>query len=214
MKKLKIPLLTELDSMEINIAGDFLTKNSDTHAIDVLNWPESFDYLPDTKFNIARTSTHLWIHFNVKENFVKAVHLKDQEEVWKDSCVEFFVKLPYAEKYANFEFNCIGTCLSTRRKSRNEEVVPLSTEEMQSIERYATLGSQPIELQQTTNWALTVKIPMQIISSDTSAMINTMYANFYKCGDGTAKPHYVSWNNINTSQPDFHRPEFFGMLEL
>lgn len=214
MKKLKVPLLAQLDSMEIKAAGDFLTKNTDTHAINVINWPESFDYRPDTKFNIARTNTHLWIHFTVTEDFVKAVYLNDQEEVWKDSCVEFFVKLPYAEKYTNFEFNCIGTCLSTRRKSRNEEVVPLSVEEMQSIERYATLGNQPIDLQNATSWALTVKIPMQIISSDTSANINTMYANFYKCGDGTAKPHYVSWNNINISQPDFHRPEFFGMLEL
>ena len=30
-------------------------------------------------------------------------------------------------------------------------------------------------------------------------------ANFYKCGDKTAHPHYVSWAPINTPQPDFHR---------
>lgn len=214
MKKIKIPLLSALEAMEINAVGSYLIKHTDTHAIDTLNWPESFDYLPDTKFNISRTNTDLWIHFRITEENVKAVHLIDQEEVWKDSCVEFFVKLPYAEKYTNFEFNCIGTCLSTRRKSRTEDVVPLSAEEMQSIERYSSLGSQAVDINDKTNWSLTVKIPLQILSSDTSSIITTMYGNFYKCGDGTAKPHYVSWSKINTVQPDFHQPDYFGMLEL
>ncbi len=35
-------------------------------------------------------------------------------------------------------------------------------------------------------------------------------ANFYKCGDETAVPHYGAWSPIDTPQPDFHRPEFFG----
>ena len=39
-------------------------------------------------------------------------------------------------------------------------------------------------------------------------------ANFYKCGDKTAHPHYLSWSPIDTPKPDFHRPEFFGELIL
>ena len=38
--------------------------------------------------------------------------------------------------------------------------------------------------------------------------------NFYKCGDKTAHPHFVSWNPVGTPSPDFHRPEFFGELLL
>ena len=40
----------------------------------------------------------------------------------------------------------------------------------------------------------------------------TANANFYKCGDETQKPHYLSWNPVKTSKPDFHRPEYFGKL--
>jgi hypothetical protein len=40
----------------------------------------------------------------------------------------------------------------------------------------------------------------------------TIRANFYKCGDSTAVPHYLSWSHIATETPDFHRPEFFGEL--
>ena len=39
-------------------------------------------------------------------------------------------------------------------------------------------------------------------------------ANFYKCGDETETPHYGAWNFIDLPSPDFHRPEFFGEIEL
>jgi hypothetical protein len=37
-------------------------------------------------------------------------------------------------------------------------------------------------------------------------------ANFYKCGDETETPHFGAWSPVQTPQPDFHRPEFFGRL--
>ncbi|MPN39714.1 hypothetical protein SDC9_187243 [bioreactor metagenome] len=85
---------------------------------------------------------------------------------------------------------------------------------MQSIERFASLGNQPINLNEKTDWSLTIKIPLQLLNTDTSAPITTLYGNFYKCGDETTKPHYVSWSKIETQQPDFHQPDFFGMLEF
>jgi len=38
--------------------------------------------------------------------------------------------------------------------------------------------------------------------------------NFYKCADETSTPHYVSWSEISTAAPDFHKPEFFGELNF
>ncbi|WP_350005689.1 carbohydrate-binding family 9-like protein, partial [Phocaeicola dorei] len=39
-------------------------------------------------------------------------------------------------------------------------------------------------------------------------------ANFYKCGDELQKPHFLSWSPIKIEKPDFHRPDFFGLLEF
>ena len=39
-------------------------------------------------------------------------------------------------------------------------------------------------------------------------------ANFYKCGDDTTKPHFLSWNPVKAPKPDFHRPEQFGVLNF
>ena len=40
------------------------------------------------------------------------------------------------------------------------------------------------------------------------------FEGFYKCGDKTAHPHFLSWNPVGTPAPDFHRPDFFGELIL
>ena len=36
--------------------------------------------------------------------------------------------------------------------------------------------------------------------------------NFYKCGDQLPVPHFVAWNNIQSAEPNFHLPEFFGEI--
>ena len=40
------------------------------------------------------------------------------------------------------------------------------------------------------------------------------YANFYKCGDETETVHYGCWSPIETPEPDFHRPEYFGRIVI
>ncbi|MGH2565575.1 MAG: carbohydrate-binding family 9-like protein, partial [Ginsengibacter sp.] len=38
--------------------------------------------------------------------------------------------------------------------------------------------------------------------------------NFYKCGDKLPKPHFLTWNTVETEDPDFHAPEYFGSMEF
>lgn len=214
MKRLNIKFIPELAEMRIGEVGSYLTATTLWHAINCVNWPDQFGYKPQTKFMIGRSESALYIHYKVDELDVKAIYATDQEPVWQDSCVEFFVQLPNEEGYANFEFNCIGTALATKRKSRNEGIRPFSIDEMASIERHASLGREPLEKTGKTTWELTVKIPFGLIgitSIDKSAPLHT---NLYKCGDATANPHYLSWSEIGTPTPDFHRPEFFGIMNL
>ena len=42
----------------------------------------------------------------------------------------------------------------------------------------------------------------------------TLRANFYKCGDDTAQPHYIAWNAVDHPTPNFHLPQYFGELHL
>ena len=63
-------------------------------------------------------------------------------------------------------------------------------------------------------WNLTVAIPFDLIGLDGDNLPDHIMGNFYKCGAKTSLPHYLSWNPIATDTPDFHRPEFFGRLNL
>lgn len=214
MKRINVKFLPELEEMRINEVGSYLTATTLWHPIKCVNWPAQFNYQPTVKFMIARSELAFYIYFKVEENGVKAVYTNDQDPVWQDSCVEFFVGLPHDLGYANFEFNCIGTCLASRRTSRNDNIHPLTPSEMASIERYATLGDLPITTHEKTNWELSVRIPFSVLGMNHSEKPTQLRANFYKCGDETDTPHYLSWSEIDTPAPDFHQQEFFGVLTI
>lgn len=212
--KIKVPYLKQLDGKTPDVAIAILNHRGTSGRIDCLNWSAQFSYKPSVTFRIARSRTHIFIKYTVQDELVKAVYGNDQDPVWKDSCVEFFCKRTDQTVYTNLEFNCIGTCLS--------EIHPSSTQsyyrpedEMKQILRYSTLGNKTFdEKQGSFNWELTVAIPFQLLGVDPSHLPEKIMGNFYKCGDGTSRKHYVSWSPIVTPSPSFHRPEFFGELLL
>lgn len=115
----------------------------------------------------------------------------------------------------NFEFNCVGTCLATSRKGKYIDVIPLSPNHLEEIERFSSLGREPFGVKEgETHWELTVKIPFRLLGVDPFDLPQKLMVNFYKCGDATAVPHYVSWSPIPIASPDFHRPEYFGEISF
>jgi signal transduction histidine kinase/AraC-like DNA-binding protein/streptogramin lyase len=212
MKTLQVNYLEELNVKTIIETAQYLDNHLPFHVIDTLNWPLQFPYKPECKFKIVRSKDKLYIKFYVVEKNIKAVFDQDQSPVYQDSCVEFFCKLPDQTMYFNFEFNCIGTCFAVHRKSRTENLNPLSNIQLAQIERLSSLGKQTFaEKSGKFEWNLTVSIPLNLIGAENAG---TLSANFYKCGDKTGEPHYLSWNPIISEQPDFHRPEFFGEVKL
>jgi hypothetical protein len=59
-----------------------------------------------------------------------------------------------------------------------------------------------------------IRIPLSCFQYSKITSLNGLKAtaNFYKCGDGTPEPHFVTWNPVGTENPDYHRPEFFGKV--
>jgi hypothetical protein len=129
--------------------------------------------------------------------------------VWQDTCVEFFVSV--GKQYRNFEFNCLGVCLSAIGPDRYSRT-PLETGNLTKIIRYASLNRNNVPVEESReNWSLSVGIPMELIELTPGKKFR---CNFYKCGDKTKVPHYVSWAPIGVATPDFHRPEWFGEAQL
>ena len=213
MKSLIIRYIEALNDVDIELAGNILDDSGVLDNIEILNWIHEYPYRPITQFYIARSIDSIFIKFSVRGSMLKATFSNDQEPVYQDSCVEFFCMPVGADRYTNFEFNCIGTCSASSRKSRHEDVVPFSPIEMQTIKRYPSIGRRAFnEMEGMFEWELTVKIPYKLIGIDSTNLPEKIMGNFYKCADETDSMHFVTWSPVHTEKPDFHCPEYFGEL--
>ncbi len=183
--------------------------------IDIINWPD-FRYAPEVDFSMAWNESNIYLKYTVKEEVTRAVTTEDNGPVWKDSCVEFFVSPGRDEYYYNFEFNCLGVCLLGYGNSRkNREFAPLNV--LSGIIRRSTLGQNPFQETASDNpWSLFIRIPTSAFFRHPGLILGkyTISGNFYKCGDGLSKPHYLSWCPVHSPTPDFHRPEYFNSLDF
>ena len=181
--------------------------------VDVLNWPKEWPYAPLCSGRIARTEGSLVVDFRVSGLDLRAENKNDNGSQWEDSCVEFFVQDPDGSVYYNFEINALGKVLACSGSGRSNRK-PRPAEEMEAIARFASVKKLDTEKEGLQSWRVCIIIPFELIGVDPENLPVKLRANFYKCGDKTAHPHFVSWNPIGTPDPDFHRPEFFGELIL
>lgn len=179
-------------------------------VLDEVPWADEYPYKPLVRLFAAHNAEALLLRFEVEEDDVRAVCLTANGPVWEDSCVEFFVKTPGSPFYFNFETNCIGTGLAAKRTSRTD-CSHFSSDMMRKVIRRSSLPAEPMKGGKGA-WSLELEVPFGVL--DCGAKPHTLMANFYKCGDKTAQPHFISWAPIGCPTPDFHRPEYFGKLEL
>lgn len=206
-----IPFIPDLEKLSFEQISEVMELKATRQSISQINWPKEFPYCPIVSFDIAHSSDHICIRYFVRGLGLKAEFTNDHDPVWRDSCVEFFVASQDKQSYFNFEMNCIGAVLATKRKGRDQDVQPLSDEAMSRIIRRSSLAreSSP-EKDGIHEWSAFIAIPYDIIGLDSNS--TSIFANFYKCADDSYIPHYVSWAPIDTANPDFHRSEFFSQL--
>ncbi len=182
--------------------------------IDVVNW-EAFPYQPEVSFRIAHSNNQIWIKYYVEETDILAARTETNSATHRDSCLEFFLDPRCDGNYYNFEINAIGTVHLAYGPGivRREFIDPDLIQE--NIEVESSLGREPfIEKLGDHRWEMTVVIPASILVHDKGIDLSGLQAraNFYKCGDEMAQPHYLSWNPVQSERPNFHTPEYFGTL--
>ncbi len=185
------------------------------YSIDEINW-EKYDYRPDVRFSLAYSDYELFVKYYVTENFFKAEMTRSNQNVYEDSCVEFFVSPENDGLYYNFEFNALGTCLLGSGHGRTDSK-RADPEIISRIRRFSSVGPEPVsERQGKFSWTLTVAIPFKVFFHHKvdDPVGKSFRVNFYKCGDKVKVPHYLTWNPVQTENPDFHRPEYFGLLKF
>lgn len=180
-------------------------------ALDVDNyqWGEQLDI--KMKSQICYDETGIYVHLRAWEKDIRAELTAPLSMVCEDSCMEFFFR-PVAEdmRYFNLEINPNGQMYIGFGPNGRELVrlVPGKEDALLEKKYNYTEGG----------WEVFYKIPVSFIRvffpgyELKSGM--TIYANSYKCGDNTVKPHYISWNFVDVPKPSFHQPAHFGKMTL
>lgn len=199
----KIPLSKiPSNSLQLNISNN--------------NWKDKFPYSPKVSVRLWHDGANLFLNYEVEEEYVAALAKKDNDDVYKDSCVEFFIAFDN-EGYYNLEANCIGKLLLSHRKGRKIDVKYADDNILSCIQRDSSLGKEPFECRKSNGkWSLKLTIPKSTFFLHDIKNFSELKVkcNIYKCGDNLPQPHFLSWQPIKTENPDFHRPEFFGPIEF
>jgi Carbohydrate-binding family 9 len=208
-KHLIVSNITELIVKDENLRPSLILDYTERHPLSIAPW-DAFPYKPKVAFSIVYKGDFIYLKYFVCEQEIRAVNTAPNSSVWEDSCVEFFVK--FDEKgYYNLECNAIGTILLGYGAGRNDrELLPADV--IETIVFESTIQNN--KANNTIDWTMTLSMPLSIFTHHpTLSLTGKMYhANFYKCGDKLAEPHFLAWSNIDTPKPDFHCPIFFGKL--
>ena len=173
-------------------------------------------WLPDAGISMTTKlcydSENLYVLQACTEKNILARFTGSTDSVCNDSCMElFFAPVEGDRRYINFETNPNGALYVAIGEGRYDRI------------RLLALGPKEVFEIQTERtekgWTAQYRIPVSFLrtlfygfSGFKRGMV--IMANAYKCGDETVIPHYLAWNPVKCSVPDFHRSCDFGKLIL
>ena len=178
-------------------------------------------HFPETQVKLKYDNKNIYVIFRVKDQYIRAVAMETNGKVYEDSCVElFFTPGPDVNRgYFNLETNCKGVFLLQYHLNNGKKQGFVDLKDAGEIEMSHSLEKNvENEITEPLIWTIENKIPFSILSKymdvDKPSSGVRWRANFYKCGDKTSHPHWLTWAPVDFPKPNFHLPEFFGWLDF
>jgi len=185
--------------------------------------PESSHHCPCALARVLHDTGGIHGIFQVQDRFVRCVRTEYGSQVWRDSCVEFFVQPKPGRGYFNFEFNCGGAFLCchiidpTRTPNGFKQSTPLPWKIAREVQVHTSLPRvvEP-EITEPVTWTLQFFIPFVLFEKFLGPLGDVAgqawRGNFFKCGDETSHPHWASWSPVD--EFNFHLPRCFAEIKF
>lgn len=180
------------------------------------------EHRPGVQAKVAYDEDAIYVIYRVEDQYVRCALTEYQAPVFRDSCVEFFFtpSNDLADGYFNLEMNCIGNALFHFQRGEGEqrERARLSYEHFQELTIAHSVEPEMVaeEHEEPLLWTLEYRIPFDMLEEYSPITRPTSgvewRANFFKIGDHTSHPHWLTWSVIERERPAFHVPEYFGTL--
>ena len=178
-------------------------------ALQINNWLKSDPMPISAQAQVCYDDSALYVRLSALEEHIRAELTGLLDEICEDSCLEFFF-CPMAgdERYFNIECNPNG-CLFLGFGPNVDELVRLIPENPPIVPQAKRIEG---------GWETVYSIPYSFIRmffpEFSPAPGCSTRANFYKCGDKTEPPHYISWNPVPLQRCAFHNPDAFGIVHF
>lgn len=182
---------------------------------------EAPTHRPRTEAKLACDDAAVTVIFRVEDRYVRVAAEAHQAAVCEDSCVEFFFA-PWSDVsrgYFNLEMNGGGTMLFHFQVVPRVDHTAVSAADLATVEIAHSLPRivEP-ELCEPVTWTVECRLPLAMLEHyapiERPGPGVQWRANFYKCGDKTSHPHWLTWAAVDRPEPDFHVPASFGVLEF
>ncbi len=184
----------------------------------------SSSHHPPSTARLLHTHRAIYVKFEVQDRYVVTHATKYMDKVYKDSCVEIFLRPIAAKGYFNFEFNCGGTMWSSfvedwrRNGDGLGKFTPLPWELAKGIEIEHSLPRTVFpERTEPTPWWLGARIPIALMEpylGPLGTLDDQIWTgNFFKCAEHSSHPHWASWSPIG-EEINFHLPDKFGEIQF
>ncbi|CAM3622967.1 carbohydrate-binding family 9-like protein [Erysipelothrix urinaevulpis] len=153
----------------------------------------------DTTLKLAFDDNYLYLEMRAHEQEPLTRYYKDQDPVYKDSAMEFFLSFDQ-KSYFNFEFNRTGALLA--QYGTTEERIKISSTNLKRIRRSIVLDK--------TFWSVRLDIPWLVLANhETIDITKPLWFNAYKISETEENLHFQSLFMIESEKPNFHRPDCF-----
>jgi hypothetical protein len=178
-------------------------------------------FRPTAQAKMMYNDENLYVIFHVRDRYVRCITKDINGPVWEDACVEFFFSPDnnFPERYFNLEINCGGTPLMHYNIIPGIDITMLEVSDIEMIEIAHSLPRiiDP-EITEPVIWTIEYRIPLVLIEKYSKITrpkpgINWK-GNFYKIAENSSNPHYLTWSFVDNPEPDFHLPQFFGLLRF
>lgn len=212
LKQLTVNKIALIDKDATLNEISLLLNSEARNLIEYTPWSE-YSYKPTAYFAIAYSDDAILLKYYIDEKFVRAANYEVNSPVYEDACVEFFICFDKVEGYYNVEFNCIGACTAGYGKEKDNREL-LDKEVIKKMDFQSTISNN--KNAGTIHWEIVLSIPLAVFCYHQLSALKgkQCYVNFTKCGDKLPQPHFITWSNIHSAEPNFHLPQFFRCLHF
>ena len=74
------------------------------------------------------------------------------------------------------------------------------------------------EITEQVTWTVEYRIPVKMLEKYSRVTYPepgiSWKANFYKIAENSSNPHYLTWSEVQNPTPDFHLPQYFGVINF